>query len=156
MTQQRSAMLESFMQRFSAALGACSGLLIGISKEGVDLLSSLRSAQGWKEIYTGTSPARSKKIDNGNVASAFSRQPPKSGIALTPSIRITRKKRHVLVLTRCSTRVVNASDVQGKTRSSNFWAQGLLSSKARHLLKHTLTPRSWVARQLHQCRHQRQ
>ena len=56
------------MQFLWAFLGACSGLFIGLTKEGIDLFSTLGSVQGWQQIYTGTAANRSKKIDNGSSA----------------------------------------------------------------------------------------
>lgn len=159
--QQRPTTMESFMQSFWAVLGACSGVLIGISKEGVDLLSSLRSIQGWKQIYTGTSPTQTKKIDNGNRPSAYSQAPPKSGIVFDAPhsqhadhcCKALCRYVHTLFDQDCE----HSYNLQDKTRSSNFWVQGLLSSKPLDLQQElTQTPRSWVGSQLHQCLHQSQ
>ena len=76
-------MLESWMQFVWAFLGACSGLFIGLTKEGIDLISTLGSVQGWRQIYTGTAAVRSKKFDNG-----ASTRPPSQG-AIRPGIALT-------------------------------------------------------------------
>lgn len=54
------------MQNLWAFLGACAGLFSGVTKEGIDLFLSLRSVQGWKELYAGTAASASKKVDEGD------------------------------------------------------------------------------------------
>ena len=75
--------LASFVQNLWAVLGAVSGIAIGLTKEGVDLFSSLRSVQGWKQVYTGTASTRSKKVDHGSRAAAYSHEAPKSGSVIS-------------------------------------------------------------------------
>lgn len=72
-------MLQSFMHNLWAFLGACSGLLFGVTKEGIDFFFSLKSVQGWKEIYTGTAANRSKvlskKVDDGTPQRRIAQKP---------------------------------------------------------------------------------
>ncbi|DBA71068.1 hypothetical protein WJX79_007670 [Trebouxia sp. C0005] len=59
-------MLDEFLQTFWTIVGAFSGLTIGLSREGAHFVASLGSVKGWKQIYTGSSSAKIKKIDNGD------------------------------------------------------------------------------------------
>ncbi len=59
-------MLEDLLQTFWVIVGACSGLMIGLTHEGADLVASLGSVKGWKQIYTGSAPRKAKKLDNGD------------------------------------------------------------------------------------------
>lgn len=82
-----SMMLESLMQLVWGFLGACSGVFIGLTKEGIDLFSSLGSVQGWKQIYTGTAAVKSKKIDNNKSSTSLpSHGAIGSGIAINNSL----------------------------------------------------------------------
>ena len=74
-------MLQSFMQSLWAFLGACSGLVFGVTKEGIDFFFSLRSVQGWKEIYTGNASSKSKKVDHGTSTRFPAKKPEPSGDA---------------------------------------------------------------------------
>ncbi|DBB00118.1 hypothetical protein WJX77_003784 [Trebouxia sp. C0004] len=69
-------MLEELLQTFWTLVGAFSGLAIGLTREGAHFVASLNSVNGWKQIYTGSSPAKVKKIDNGEHGSKPS---PRSG-----------------------------------------------------------------------------
>lgn len=61
-----AGMLEDLLQTFWVIVGACSGLMIGLTHEGADLVASLGSVKGWKQIYTGSAPRKAKKLDNGD------------------------------------------------------------------------------------------
>lgn len=58
-------MLEDIFQTFWVIMGAFSGLAIGLTLEGADFFASLRSVQGWQQIYHGTTSPKIKKIDDG-------------------------------------------------------------------------------------------
>ena len=47
-------------------LGASSGALIGLFQESWSFVFSLTSFEGWKQLYTGTKPSGTKKIDYGS------------------------------------------------------------------------------------------
>lgn len=73
------------MHNLWAFSGACSGLLLGVTKEGIDFFFSLTSVQGWKQVYTGTAANRSKlsskKVDDGTSAPPTAQKPTQSGDA---------------------------------------------------------------------------
>ena len=113
-------MLEVYMQNVWVFLGACSGLVIGLTKEGVDLFLSLKSVQGWKQIYTGTAAIRSKKVDNGSSTPFTSQGPIQTGIGLTAHQRRLAADSMLSVQARLSPwHAINCSLLQSKQSSSS-------------------------------------
>jgi len=72
-------MLEELLQTFWTIVGAFSGLAIGLTREGAHFVASLGSVNGWKQIYTGSSSAKIKKIDNGDH---LSKPTPRSAVVV--------------------------------------------------------------------------
>jgi len=75
-------MIEDLLQTFWTIVGAFSGLTIGLTREGAHFVASLGNVNGWKQIYTGSSCTKIKKIDNGHY---LSKPPPRSGVVVDQS-----------------------------------------------------------------------
>ena len=73
-------MMDALLQTFWIVVGASLGIVLGISKEGADFVASLGSAQGWKQIYTGYTPKKMKKLDNGDSRHGTWKAAPVSGV----------------------------------------------------------------------------
>ena len=136
-------MLEELLQTFWTIVGAFSGLTIGLTREGAHFVASLGSVNGWKQIYTGSSSAETKKIDNGEH---LSKPPPRSGVvldtitfdSLLKSIFGTRLNRgNRLALDRLGSADASSA-MQVRRRLNSSWARGLPSS--RQLLHPRPTP----------------
>ena len=123
-------------------MGAFSGLTIGLTREGAQFVASLGSVKGWTQVYTGSSRAKIKKIDNGDH---LSKPPSRSGVLVNT---ITFDSLHKLILgiqlnrgNRLALDWLGSADsscMQVRGRSNNFWARGLPS--LRHLLHPRPTP----------------
>ena len=136
-------MLEELLQTFWTIVGAFSGLTIGLTREGAHFVASLGNVNGWKQIYTGSSSTKIKKIDNGHH---LSKPPPRSGVVVDTitfdsllklmfGIQLNRRNR--LALFRLGSADASSS-MQVRKRLNNSWARGLPSS--RHLLHPPPTP----------------